>query len=78
MLDLAFSGIAKHIARSGYAVHAMDYPGFGLSEGLHGYVPCFNDLVDDVIEHYRKIKGVKLFFDLFSISLSSTSVIGIF
>lgn len=56
--DLKFcSGIAKRIAASGYGVYAMDYPGFGLSEGLHGYIPKFDDLVDDVIEHYTKIKG---------------------
>lgn len=35
----------------------MDYPGFGLSEGLHGYIPSFDQLVDDVIEQYTKIKG---------------------
>lgn len=51
------SGIAKRIDASGYGVYAMDYPGFGLSEGLHGYIPKFDDLVDDVIEHYTKIKG---------------------
>ncbi|KAL2324093.1 hypothetical protein Fmac_023151 [Flemingia macrophylla] len=51
-----FEGIAKRIAASGYAVYAMDYPGFGLSEGLHGYIPSFDDLVDDVIENYTKIK----------------------
>jgi len=40
----------------------MDYPGFGLSEGLHGYIPNFEYLVDDVIEHYTKIKGVSFTF----------------
>lgn len=35
----------------------MDYPGFGLSEGLHGYIPNFDNLVEDVIEHFSKIKG---------------------
>jgi len=35
----------------------MDYPGFGLSEGLHCFIPSFDGLVDDVIEHYSKIKG---------------------
>ncbi|KAI5432405.1 hypothetical protein KIW84_036228 [Lathyrus oleraceus] len=34
----------------------MDYPGFGLSEGLHCYIPSFDSLVDDVIEIYSKIK----------------------
>ncbi|KAL0541266.1 hypothetical protein IC582_021308 [Cucumis melo] len=52
-----FDGIARHIAASGYAVYAMDYPGFGLSEGLHGYIPNFDQLVDDVIEQYKKFKG---------------------
>ncbi|TKY69349.1 Caffeoylshikimate esterase [Spatholobus suberectus] len=52
-----FEGIAKRIAASGYGVFAMDYPGFGLSEGLHGYIPKFDDLVDDVREHYTKIKA---------------------
>lgn len=36
----------------------MDHPGFGLSEGLHGYIPSFDELADNVIENYRKIKGV--------------------
>lgn len=35
----------------------MDYPGFGLSEGLHGFIPNFDRIVDDVIEHYSKVKG---------------------
>lgn len=39
----------------------MDYPGFGLSEGLHCYIPSFDQLVSDVIEHYSKIKGVICF-----------------
>ncbi|KAK7381088.1 hypothetical protein VNO78_33612 [Psophocarpus tetragonolobus] len=51
-----FEGIARKLASSGYAVFAMDYPGFGLSEGLHCYIPSFDALVDDVIEHYSKIK----------------------
>ncbi|KVI05361.1 Alpha/beta hydrolase fold-1, partial [Cynara cardunculus var. scolymus] len=52
-----FEGIAKRIAAAGYGVYAIDHPGFGLSEGLHGYVPSFNDIVDNVIEQYTKIKG---------------------
>ncbi|KAI3502433.1 hypothetical protein L1887_30502 [Cichorium endivia] len=52
-----FEGIAKKIAASGYGVYAIDHPGFGLSEGLHGYIPNFGDLVDNAIEQYTKIKG---------------------
>ncbi|PSR91159.1 Caffeoylshikimate esterase [Actinidia chinensis var. chinensis] len=51
-----FEGIAKHIAASGYGVYAVDHPGFGLSEGLHGYIPSFDDIADNVIEQYTKIK----------------------
>ncbi|KAJ4972908.1 hypothetical protein NE237_006082 [Protea cynaroides] len=51
-----FEGIAKKIAASGFGVYAMDFPGFGLSEGLHGYIPSFDALADDVIEHYSNIK----------------------
>lgn len=49
-------GVARKIALSGYAVFAMDYPGFGLSEGLHGFIESFDQLVDDVIEQYSKVK----------------------
>lgn len=51
-----FEGIARKLASAGYGVCAMDYPGFGLSDGLHCYIPCFESLVDDVIEQYSKIK----------------------
>ncbi|EYU34400.1 hypothetical protein ABFS82_12G032000 [Erythranthe guttata] len=51
-----FEGVARKLASSGYGVFAMDYPGFGLSEGLHGYIPNFDIMVGDVIEHYSKVK----------------------
>jgi len=59
-----FLGIARKLASSGYGVFAMDYPGFGLSEGLHGYIPSFDKLVDDVIEHYSKAKGTTCLSEL--------------
>lgn len=49
-----FEGIARKLVSAGYGVFGMDYPGFGLSEGLHGYIPSFDVLVDDVIEHFSK------------------------
>ncbi|KAI5070488.1 hypothetical protein GOP47_0014831 [Adiantum capillus-veneris] len=52
-----FEGIARKLAKSGYVVFGMDYPGFGLTSGLHCYVPSFDRLVDDVIENYSNIKG---------------------
>lgn len=54
-----FEGVAKRIAAAGYAVYAMDYPGFGLSQGLHGYIPSFDMMVDHVIEQYTLIRAMK-------------------
>ncbi|XP_065855406.1 caffeoylshikimate esterase-like isoform X2 [Euphorbia lathyris] len=51
-----FEGIARKLALSGYGVFAMDYPGFGLSEGLHGFIPSLDKLVDDVADHFSKVK----------------------
>ncbi|OAY60415.1 caffeoylshikimate esterase [Manihot esculenta] len=51
-----FEGVARKLASSGYGVFAMDYPGFGLSEGLHGYIPSLDKLVNDVADHFSKIK----------------------
>lgn len=53
-------GIANYIAAAGYAVYAMDHPGFGLSDGLHGYISDFDEIVDNVIETHSKIKGMML------------------
>lgn len=41
----------------------MDYPGFGLSEGLHGYIPSFDRLVDDVVECFAKFKGTYFYLE---------------
>lgn len=57
ILKFNVSGIAKHIAASGYGVYAIDHPGFGLSGGLHGYVASFDGIVDNVIEQYKIMKG---------------------
>lgn len=54
---LQYLGVARKLASCGFGVFAMDYPGFGLSEGLHGYIPSFDSLVNDVVEHFSKIKG---------------------
>lgn len=58
--EFGITGIARFIAASGYGVYAIDHPGFGLSEGLHGYIYSFDELADNVIEQYAKIKGGKI------------------
>ncbi|KAA0062854.1 type I inositol polyphosphate 5-phosphatase 4 [Cucumis melo var. makuwa] len=49
-------GIARKLALSGYDVFSMDCLGFGLSEGLDGFIPSLDRIVDDVIERYSKVK----------------------
>ena len=58
LTSFEISGVAKRIAAAGYAVYAMDYPGFGLSYGLHGYIASFDGMVDHVIEQYARIRGL--------------------
>ena len=65
------AGIARKLALSGYGFFAMDYPGFGLSDGLHAYIPSFDELVDDVVEHYSKVKGVFMFNLVYNFLLGS-------
>lgn len=62
---ITISGIARKLASYGFGVFAIDYPGFGLSDGLHCFIRSFDQLVDDTIEHYSKIKGAaRSFSDL--------------
>jgi len=35
----------------------MDYEGHGKSCGLQGYIPSFDDLVNDCSEHFENICG---------------------
>ncbi|CAI0451365.1 unnamed protein product, partial [Linum tenue] len=51
-----FEGVARKLALSGYGVFALDYPGFGLSQGLHGYIPSLDLLTSDVAEHFSKVR----------------------
>ncbi|KAK7314558.1 hypothetical protein VNO77_33084 [Canavalia gladiata] len=67
-----FEGVARKLASSGYGVFALDYPGFGLSDGLHGYIPSFENLVNDVVEHFSKIKEKKEYQDLPSFLLGES------
>jgi acylglycerol lipase len=58
------TGVARKVASSGYGVFAMDYPGFGLSDGLHGHFPSLDKPVNDVAEHYSNIKVLLIFLEL--------------
>ena len=51
------AGTGNRLAKAGYGVYGMDYEGHGKSSGLHGYIPCFDDLVGDCSDHYTSICG---------------------
>ncbi|CAI5477697.1 unnamed protein product [Closterium sp. Yama58-4] len=53
----AFEDVAIRLAAAGYAVESLDYEGFGLSAGLHGFIPRFDNLVDDVTDFTASLRA---------------------
>ncbi|KAK1286651.1 hypothetical protein QJS10_CPB20g00865 [Acorus calamus] len=43
------------LAKAGYAVHGIDYEGHGKSSGLQAYIPSFDALIDDCLDHFTSI-----------------------
>lgn len=56
-MNLTGLGTARRLAKTGFGVYGMDYEGHGKSDGLSGYIPNFDHLVDDVSSHYTTICG---------------------
>ncbi|KAG0468082.1 hypothetical protein HPP92_017410 [Vanilla planifolia] len=48
-------GTGTKLVKAGFAVHGIDYEGHGKSDGLQGYVPSFDRLVDDCLHHFMSI-----------------------
>uniref|UniRef100_K3ZNU2 Serine aminopeptidase S33 domain-containing protein n=1 Tax=Setaria italica TaxID=4555 RepID=K3ZNU2_SETIT len=48
-------GTGERLARAGYAVYGLDYEGHGRSDGLQGYVPDFEALVQDCDDHFASV-----------------------
>lgn len=48
--------IGMKLAKRGYAVFGLDYPGHGRSDGLSQHVPCMESLAQDCIAHLRQIR----------------------
>ncbi|GAB2286713.1 hypothetical protein Dimus_021108 [Dionaea muscipula] len=53
--SISMKGSASRLAGAGFAVYGIDYVGHGRSGGLHGYIPSFDDLVQECSAHFRTV-----------------------
>lgn len=53
--SIFMKGTGTRLAKAGFAAYGIDYEGHGKSAGLDGYVPCFDDLVNDCSEYFTSI-----------------------
>ncbi|KAG0469143.1 hypothetical protein HPP92_018471 [Vanilla planifolia] len=52
-ISMRVTGI--RLAEAGFTVYGMDYEGHGKSSGLQGYIPNFDNLVNDCSEYYTSV-----------------------
>lgn len=53
--SISMRDCAARLVKAGYEVHGIDCEGHGKSSGLLGLISNFDDLVDDLSEHYKNI-----------------------
>ncbi|XP_077213936.1 caffeoylshikimate esterase-like isoform X3 [Tasmannia lanceolata] len=53
--SISMKGTGIRLAKVGYAVYGVDYQGHGKSSGLQGYIPNFDDLVNDSSDYFTSI-----------------------
>ncbi|KZV48965.1 hypothetical protein F511_09561, partial [Dorcoceras hygrometricum] len=53
--SVSMRGCATRLVKAGYEVHGMDCEGHGKSPGLLGLVSDFDNLIDDLSEHFTNI-----------------------
>ncbi|XP_077247546.1 caffeoylshikimate esterase-like [Tasmannia lanceolata] len=53
--SISMEGTGTQLAKAGYAVYGVDYEGHGKSSGLQGYIPSFDDLVNDCSDYFTSI-----------------------
>lgn len=56
----------------------MDYEGHGKSSGLQGYVPCFDDVVDDCSDFFTSICGKHVYPRFYFILFSPVILFGLY
>ncbi len=58
VVGFLFAGAGIRLAQAGYAVFGLDVEGHGKSDGLHAYIPSFNNIVDDTISYFKSVRGL--------------------
>ncbi|ONK81768.1 uncharacterized protein A4U43_C01F32680 [Asparagus officinalis] len=53
--SISMKGTGIQLAKAGYAVYGIDLEGHGKSSGLQGYIPSFENIVNDCDEHFTNI-----------------------
>ncbi|KAL1545686.1 acylglycerol lipase [Salvia divinorum] len=57
--SISMRGCAARLVKAGYEVHGIDCQGHGKSSGLLGLITSFNDLVDDLSDHFTNVSERK-------------------
>lgn len=45
------------LVKAGFGVYGIDNQGHGKSDGIQGFISCFDDLVDDSSQFFTSICG---------------------
>ncbi|XP_057524698.1 caffeoylshikimate esterase-like [Amaranthus tricolor] len=53
--SISMQGTASQLVNAGFGVYGIDYVGHGKSDGLHGYVPSFDELIQDCCDHFTNV-----------------------
>ncbi|KAJ0983949.1 hypothetical protein J5N97_002305 [Dioscorea zingiberensis] len=53
--SISMRGTGEQLARAGFEVHGLDYEGHGKSSGLQGYIPNFDNIVDDCSDYFTSV-----------------------
>nr|XP_043631407.1 caffeoylshikimate esterase-like [Erigeron canadensis] len=53
--SVSMKGAAMRLVKAGFGVYGIDNEGHGKSDGIQGYIPCFDDLVDDCSQFFTSV-----------------------
>ncbi|XP_071734543.1 caffeoylshikimate esterase-like [Rutidosis leptorrhynchoides] len=53
--SVSMKGAAMRLVKAGFGVYGIDNQGHGKSDGIQGFISCFDDLVDDCSQFFTSI-----------------------